>query len=351
MLLLDVIIRYPAVTLLLLFAVMALREGRHHPSVLYAALVTVTVAALLLGTPHPDLVLPEPAHALVRFADVPSVALIWWLGRSLFEDDFALGKFEWAGMTAIVIPVFAFRLNELGIIGEPPMYLYLQYFVSGLSILLMVHLTWIAISGRHDDVIESRRRARTYFVVGLIAATILVIVGERLFYMTHPIELSIFRAAITLPIPFFAILWLTEFRSEKLSFDKSKPIEPAQPQIDPRDQILHAALVAEMQEKQAYTEHGLTIRSLAERLNTPEHRLRALINQGMGYRNFSSFVNFYRIEAVKQAMQQPEHARTPVLTLAMEVGFSSLAPFNRAFSSITGQTPTAYRANLMQNAD
>jgi AraC-like DNA-binding protein len=33
----------------------------------------------------------------------------------------------------------------------------------------------------------------------------------------------------------------------------------------------------------------------------------------------------------------------PVLTIALDAGFSSLGPFNRAFKADTGLTPTEYR--------
>ena len=36
-------------------------------------------------------------------------------------------------------------------------------------------------------------------------------------------------------------------------------------------------------------------------------------------------------------------AEVPVLTIAMDAGFQSLNPFNRAFKAETGLTPTEYR--------
>ena len=36
-------------------------------------------------------------------------------------------------------------------------------------------------------------------------------------------------------------------------------------------------------------------------------------------------------------------AEVPVLTIALDAGFQSLAPFNRAFKATTGVTPTEYR--------
>ena len=67
------------------------------------------------------------------------------------------------------------------------------------------------------------------------------------------------------------------------------------------------------------------------------------INQGLGHRNFNSFVNGYRIAEVKAALADPRQAEVPVLTIALDAGFNSLGPFNRAFKAETGLTPTEYR--------
>jgi len=96
-----------------------------------------------------------------------------------------------------------------------------------------------------------------------------------------------------------------------------------------------------------HRETGLTIRALAEKLNYPEHQLRRLINGHLGYRNFSAFLNSYRISAAKKQLVDPERARTQVLTIALDLGYASLGPFNRAFKAATGMTPTEYRQKNM----
>ena len=98
-----------------------------------------------------------------------------------------------------------------------------------------------------------------------------------------------------------------------------------------------------MTTERAYRQDGLTIGALAQQLSLPEYRLRRLINQALGYRNFNSFVNHYRIADVKAALADPQQAEVPVLTIALDAGFSSLGPFNRAFKAETGLTPSEYR--------
>ncbi|MEM8726174.1 MAG: helix-turn-helix domain-containing protein, partial [Pseudomonadota bacterium] len=75
----------------------------------------------------------------------------------------------------------------------------------------------------------------------------------------------------------------------------------------------------------------------------PEHRLRALINRRLGYRNFSAFLNRHRIAEAREKLSDREAVDLPVLTIAMDLGYNSLPTFNRAFRSETGTTPSEYR--------
>jgi AraC-like DNA-binding protein len=95
--------------------------------------------------------------------------------------------------------------------------------------------------------------------------------------------------------------------------------------------------------ERAYRREGLTIGSLSAELGVPEYRLRQLINEGLGHRNFNAFLNSYRIEEAKAALADPGQEQVPVLTIAMDTGFQSVGPFNRAFKAATDLTPTEFR--------
>jgi AraC-like DNA-binding protein len=100
----------------------------------------------------------------------------------------------------------------------------------------------------------------------------------------------------------------------------------------------------------AYRQEGLTIGLLAARLGMPEYRLRTLINDGLGHRNFNAFLNRYRIDEAKAALADLGQVEVPVLTIALDAGFQSLAPFNRAFKADTGLTPTEFRRRAVAGA-
>ncbi|WP_315766316.1 MULTISPECIES: helix-turn-helix domain-containing protein [unclassified Bradyrhizobium] len=105
-----------------------------------------------------------------------------------------------------------------------------------------------------------------------------------------------------------------------------------------------------MTTERTYRQDGLTIGLLAARLGMPEYRLRALINDGLGHRNFNAFLNRYRLDEAKAALADLSQAEVPVLTIALDAGFQSLAPFNRAFKADTGLTPTEFRRKAAAQA-
>jgi AraC-like DNA-binding protein len=98
-----------------------------------------------------------------------------------------------------------------------------------------------------------------------------------------------------------------------------------------------------MRRDAVWRETGLTIGTLAERAGLPEYRLRRLINGRLGFRNFTAFLNEYRLAAAAARLGDPAEIRLPVLTIALDLGWGSIGPFNRAFRARFGVTPTEYR--------
>jgi AraC-like DNA-binding protein len=79
--------------------------------------------------------------------------------------------------------------------------------------------------------------------------------------------------------------------------------------------------------------------------------LRRIINQQLGYRNFNAFLNDLRTAEACRMLEDPAQERLPIFNLALDLGYGSLGPFNRAFRARTGQSPTEYRrARLAQHA-
>ena len=61
--------------------------------------------------------------------------------------------------------------------------------------------------------------------------------------------------------------------------------------------------------------------------------------------NFTDYVSRVRVENAKNLLLNPN---LRISEIAYEVGFQSLTHFNRVFKKISGQSPTAYRSQLVQ---
>lgn len=96
-----------------------------------------------------------------------------------------------------------------------------------------------------------------------------------------------------------------------------------------------------MEMERLYTDPEFSLTELAKRLESNPSLVSRMINRGFGL-NFNDFVNQFRIEEVKEMLQEGEHKRQTLLAIAFECGFNSKATFNRAFKKSTGQNPRDY---------
>ncbi len=86
----------------------------------------------------------------------------------------------------------------------------------------------------------------------------------------------------------------------------------------------------------------LTLSSLARILGTNTAYLSRAFNEGLG-ENFNAVINRRRVEAVKDRLRSPSETRD-LTTIALDIGFSSKASFNRAFTDFAGTSPSRFRA-------
>jgi AraC-like DNA-binding protein len=95
-----------------------------------------------------------------------------------------------------------------------------------------------------------------------------------------------------------------------------------------------------METRQVYTDNDLRLSNLAEQLSITPNQLSQIINQHAG-KSFYDFVNEYRIDHAKQLLK--ENPDKTVLDIALAVGFSNKATFNRVFKLYTRTTPTGFK--------
>jgi AraC-like DNA-binding protein len=90
--------------------------------------------------------------------------------------------------------------------------------------------------------------------------------------------------------------------------------------------------------KKAYVNPELTLTDLALQLQTNPSFLSKVINTGFG-QNFNDFINYHRVEEVKEKLRSGKGGQVTIMSLAYDSGFNSKATFNRAFKKFTGKNP------------
>lgn len=351
---LDIALRGAGIALLLTVAAATLRQARGRPAAWLGALLAVGAAAYTVcSSPGPHD--PPLWFAPVLMLCTGNAAVFWLFAQAMFDDSFRLKPWHalvWLGLT--VWPLA--HLLGAGFTSHWP----LGVLVRGAVIVLALLALAQTMRGWGGDLVEGRRRLRLFILIAVALHIAITVTAELVVGPDQvPMSLHVLNAAALVAIAAIIALLLLQADIDSVlgaatvvpavgaPSPASRPRDPpptaAATDEEPADPALLATLERLMSVDRIYRQEGLTIGVLAGRLGLPEYRLRRAINRGLGYRNFNEYLNRHRLADAKQALADPGQAAVPVLTIALDSGFQSLGPFNRAFKADTGMTPTEYR--------
>lgn len=347
----DLLARGGVCLLLLLVAALLVRDHGRVAAARLGAVFALGAAAYAICS-------GAGFHARMSWWAIPILALatgnnvvFWLFARALFDDGFR-PRWWHGGLWGLIVAIgLADGFLLKGSAPAAPVGGALALAALGFAALAVVQ----TVASWRADLIERRRQLRL-FIVGASSVYIVLTALANLLGMQRaaPLAVSLTEACGLAAIA-IAVAWsllrvaaggsLFPPPEEAAGFAATTagPAPAGPPRLDPVEERLVAALEHAMRVERAYRQEGLTIGRLAIMQGLPEYRLQRLINQGLGYRNFNSFLNRYRIADAKAALADPAQAAVPILTIALDAGFNSLGPFNRAFKAETGMTPTDYR--------
>lgn len=310
-----------------------------------------------------------PGLAL-RWAATLGVVALWQLVRVLFDD-----RRSW-GSCAVVTAV-----ASVAVLANP---LWLQR-PGGTSIAitlvagtLVLHILWMLLRGRGGDLDEGRRQLRLWWVAAAALYVVVVLVVHHVF--GDGAGSAVHGSALVSGQITIKLCWLLMVSGHPSSLvllsapagvaaaghvPAPRAAEPPTPPIAHEGAIEAPVSVAPavppalalrlrqaerideaMRAQHLYRRAGLTLSELADHLRLPEARVRLVIHEQLGFRHFNAFVNRYRLAEVASRLRNPADAHLPILSLALDAGFGSIGPFNRAFREAYGVTPTAFRRGM-----
>lgn len=345
----EIILRTCGATLLILLAVVLFRARRPRDwtAELGAALCSSVAAFLVTSAPH--------AQQWLGFAIFPLTAVcathpiwFWLFSIALFRDRFVPGARHILSLFALGflgtlhqarLPPPGMRADELtellGIVVA----------TASLAYALLAPLSvWLDDRADLDAV---RRGIRRRFIP-LVSIYLAVVVMSQLFVLLTGTQTPHILVLLNLAlISSLAALGLTTFvRARAVPFMDVTPPRRDSSSLSRAEKAVLEKLERRFEAERLYAREALTVLSLAQALDTQEHILRRVINKGLGFRNFNDFLHEHRLRDASRRLRDPAEQRLPILTIALEAGYGSIGPFNRAFKARFGVTPSGYRRQI-----
>lgn len=330
----DVFFRFATAGALVLFFVFTIRIGNRQNLIAKLSLISCVIAYVLLTAPieNEHYGWLRPPLLLLTNCTVYTLLALYW--HKMHNSTLLSATPRW--VKVVLVPWFLWVIYFFIFEGGRGLF-HRIHDVFGLIILLAIVID--AIRDFDDDLVESRRDIRKLTITFVSIYMLLLTVVEVFF---RPLKdqwmfslgnaMLIFFCAILFAYRVLKLSWYENQTQQTVTSKKHKPT------TNPLIQKL-----ADTMQHDFFTQNGLTIAKLADAMQMPEHQLRVLINQELGFDNFSQFLNSYRIPLVCEKLKDPTQKNTPILTLALDSGYNSIAPFNRAFKEQNGITPTEFR--------
>lgn len=263
-------------------------------------------------------------------------------------------------ITALIIPLVAADLDaKLEVLRYPVSFTsgnFLRtYYASVITAILLIGMGYLIAFIRECSFLLSIKYIRKnnvpailVTVVGLLCASgmlyaVLVIlsnfVKDSMIFYHALIEVL----SLILMLTVLIIYWMSTGRDnyfralrsqeEKRRYEKSRIRNLDISSILPR-------LARLMNDEKVFRDEDISLNRLAGHLGIEPYQLSQVINENLN-KNFSTFINEYRIEEAKKLLVE-ERDRT-IFSIAYSVGFNSPAPFYEWFQKLTGLSPSKFR--------
>ena len=340
----DLMARGGSLALLALWSWLLLRDHRNILAARIAVMMNAAIACYLLVTAGWGWRF-SPVGLLLAIGAGTTPGLFWLFSKAWFNDEKRVG---WVGVSLVLLSaanMLAMQLTFIqgGLVNQVTGVIFrlgmLAFAGAGL---------WEAWRGRGGDLVEGRRRLRPRIVAAVGGYVIIIAFTEIAVFnaaaprwIIHIVGSSIVFVTFLFCAAMFGMRQADLFGA--VSGGRTVTNKPTV------DDPLAEKLRNYMEREMAWRDEGLSITALAAQLGEQEYRLRRVINGQLGHRNFAAFLNGYRLAEVKAALAHASQREVPIITIALDAGFGSLGPFNRAVREAEGMTPSEYRAR--QSAD
>lgn len=266
-------------------------------------------------------------------------SVFWLFTRTLFRARPEIGIFELALVIGIILPslIKPFIMAGAGLLGLDASLL-VSPMVSAQALLsstALMSCVWEASRSWPEERTEQRLRIAflSVFCTGVFLCAILIA------------SLEGFPENAAVLIQSTCAVAILAIGSAALIYRQANPLVATRPRpkATSHDNALAERLVRLLDREKLYLNPDLTIAQLAGALNETPNRVSRAITASLKAANINQLVNARRIEHAKGLLNDADSDQMTILQVALESGFNSIGPFNRAFKSQTDTTPREYR--------
>lgn len=182
-------------------------------------------------------------------------------------------------------------------------------------------------------------KERYWLVILLITTNLFLLIIHFLRFSPwlSALETDMLRSALGLAFAYLASTALFRIYPPPVQLSKAK--KPEMEDLSEQEKALANRIYELMTLDKLYHEPAFSRADLARELQVPENAVSRIINAAFG-KSFPQLLNEYRVEDAKRMLDTSD---AQVKVVAVEVGFNSLASFNRVFKEITGIAPSSWR--------
>lgn len=210
-------------------------------------------------------------------------------------------------------------------------------FSSSFIFLLLVYYTSRA-GGLHSE--ELVKKHKYWLIIALILLHLMELAVELAHALGQLSANQSLLAATMFKLTFIYLVLTSLFRvfypglvTQAMHFTEEEAYDPAS------DEPYAQKVKILLENDHIYRQMRLNRAKLAEMVGISEYHLSRVINRHFS-KNFNELINTYRIDEAKARLRNES---SQITVIGFEVGFNSIASFNRVFRNKVGISPTEYR--------
>ncbi len=223
---------------------------------------------------------------------------------------------------------------------QSDIFLKISYVITGGLVMMLITATLARMSW-HLDMNPTNRSHKYWLIIAIISLNIYLFaleLGNAAEWVGGDAYLF---AKVLIKLTFVYLVLTSLFRvySEAFAVDEAFQVSYHRMPLREDEKKIATQIISLMENDKVFLEMGFGRNQFADKLGVSEHQLSRIINLRF-QKSVTDFINEYRTQEAKELLC---NSNSQITNIAFDVGFNSIASFNRVFKQLVDCTPSQYR--------